>query len=68
MVKLVLDKYLDERGISRYEVSKRTGIKFQTIDGYYKNRIIRYDAYILNCICKALDCDVSDLIVYTKDE
>ena len=51
MVKLVLDKYLDERGISRYEVSKRTGIKFQTIDGYYKNRIIRYDAYILNCIC-----------------
>ena len=68
MVKLVLDKYLDERGISRYEVSKRTGIKFQTIDGYYKNRIVRYDAYILNCICKALDCDISDLIEYTKDE
>ena len=68
MVKLVLDKYLDERGISRYEVSKRTGIKFQTIDGYYKNRIIRYDAYILNCICKALDCEISDLIEYTKDE
>ena len=68
MVKLVLDKYLDERGISRYEVSKRTGIKFQTIDGYYKNRIIRYDAYILNCICKALDCEISDLIEYTRDE
>ena len=68
MVKLVLDKYIDERGISRYEVSKRTGIKFQTIDGYYKNRIVRYDAYILNCICKALDCDISDLIEYTKDE
>ena len=68
MVKLVLDKYLDKRGISRYEVSKRTGIKFQTIDGYYKNRIVRYDAYILNCICKALDCDISDLIEYTKDE
>ena len=68
MVKLVLDKYIDERGISRYEVSKRTGIKFQTIDGYYKNRIIRYDAYILNCICKALDCEISDLIEYTKDE
>ena len=68
MVKLVLDKYLDKRGISRYEVSKRTGIKFQTIDGYYKNRLVRYDAYILNCICKALDCDISDLIEYTKDE
>lgn len=68
MVKLVLDKYIDKRGISRYEVSKRTGIKFQTIDGYYKNRIIRYDAYILNCICKALDCEISDLIEYTKDE
>ena len=68
MVKLTLDKYLDEHGISRYEVSKRTGIKFQTIDGYYKNRIVRYDGYILNCICTALGCDLCDILQYIKDE
>lgn len=32
MVKLTLDKYLDTKGITRYEVAKRTGIKFQIID------------------------------------
>ena len=67
MVKLILDKYLAERGITRYELSKRTEIKFQTIDGYYKNRVIRYDNYILDRICTALDCKISDIIEYTKD-
>ena len=68
MVKLVLDKYLDERGITRYELSKRTHIKFQTIDSYYKNRVVRYDSYILDCISKALDCKIGDIIEYTEDK
>ena len=37
MVRLTIDKYLDEHGITRYELAKRTDIKFQTIDKYYKN-------------------------------
>lgn len=68
MVKLTLDRYLNEQGITRYELAKRTGIKFQTIDGYYKNRVVRYDAYILDCICSALECEISDIIEYVKDE
>jgi putative transcriptional regulator len=67
MVKLVLDKYLDSHGITRYELAKRTQIKFQTIDNYYKNRVVRYDGYILDKICAALDCGVSDIIEYTED-
>ena len=68
MVKLVIDKYLDKRGITRYELAKRTEVKFQTIDRYYKNRVVRYDSYILDRICDALECDVCDIIEYTKDE
>ena len=34
MVKLKIDKYLDEQKITRYELAKRTDIKFQTIDRY----------------------------------
>ena len=67
MVKMTLDKYLEERGISRYELAKRTDVKFQTIDRYYKNRVVRYDSYILDRICAALDCDLSDIIEYTKE-
>lgn len=68
MVRLILDKYLDEHGISRYEVAKRTQVKFETIDRYYKNRVVRYDSYILNSICTVLNCELSDILEYQKDE
>ena len=37
MVILTLDKQLEKSGITRYELSKRTGIIYHTIDSYYKN-------------------------------
>lgn len=65
-IRLCLDKTLTKNSISRYELSKRTGIRYQIIDNYYKNRVIRYDSYVLERICTALDCDVSDIIEYIK--
>ena len=67
MVRLTLDRYLDTHGISRYELAKRTEVKFQTIDRYYKNRVVRYDSYILDRICAALECDLCDIIEYVQD-
>ena len=68
MVRLILDKYLEKSGITRYELAKRADVKFQTIDRYYKNRVIRYDSYILDRICTALDCSLCDIIEYVKDD
>ena len=68
MVKLTIDKYLEKCGITRYELAKRTEIKFQTIDRYYKNRVVRYDCYILDRICAALNCNVCDIVEYVKDD
>ena len=66
MIRLTLDQYLDRHGITRYELAKRTGIRFQIIDNYYKNKVVRYDSDVLNRICSALSCDISDLIEYKK--
>ena len=68
MVRLKIAQYLDEHNITRYELAKRTEVKFQTIDRYYKNRVVRYDSYILDRICAVLECDISDIIEYVKDE
>ncbi len=68
MVRLTIDKYLDEHNITRYELAKRTEVKFQTIDRYYKNRVVRYDSYILDRICSALECNLCDIIEYVKDD
>ena len=67
MVRLTIDKHLKKCGITRYELAKRTDIKFQTIDRYYKNRVVRYDGYILDRICTALECDISDILEYTAE-
>ncbi len=66
MIRLTLDRYLDSRGITRYELAKRTGIRFHIVDKYYKNAVVRYDSDLLARFCQALDCDISDLIEYVK--
>lgn len=67
MIRICLDKTLKELNISRYELAKRSGIRYQIIDNYFKNKVIRYDAYVLDRICSALDCNISDIIEYIKD-
>ncbi len=66
MVRICLDKALEKFNITRYELAKRTGIQYQIIDNYYKNKVIRYDSYVLDKICVALDCSISDIIELTK--
>ena len=62
MIRLTLDKYLDDHKISRYDLAKRTGIEYHIIDKYYKNKVVRYDSYLLDKICTALDCGVDDIM------
>ena len=66
MIRIKLDECLRIKQVSRYELAKRTGIQYQIIDNYYKNKVKRYDGDVLNRICDALDCDVSDIIEYKK--
>ena len=67
MVKLILDKYLHERKITRYQLAKMTQIKYQTLDNYYKNRVVRYDSFILSKICEVLNCQISDILIYIRE-
>ena len=66
IVKLTLDKYLDAHGVTRYKLSQDTGIRFQIVDNYYKNKVVRYDSDVLDRFCKALGCNISDIIKYEE--
>lgn len=66
MIRLTLKEYLNKNNITRYELAKRTGISFQIVDNYYKNKVVRYDSDLLDRMCKALDCDISDIIKFQK--
>lgn len=67
MIRITLDRVLEQKKVSRYELAKRTGIQYQIIDNYYKNRIKRYDGYVLERICDALECEIGQLLEYKKD-
>ena len=67
MVKLTLDKLLKEKEITRYQLAKLTNIKYQTIDNYYKNKVVRYDSFILSKICEVLECEIGNILIYIKD-
>lgn len=66
MIRITLDILLQEHQISRYELAKRTGIQYQIIDNYYKNRVKRYDSYVLDRICDALECEIGDILAFEK--
>ena len=66
-VKLVLNEYIDSLGITRYELAKSTGIRYDTINKYYKNKVQRYDSFILSKICDVLNCNITDICEYQKE-
>ena len=65
---LTLKEKLEESGITRYQLSKMTEIQYQTIDKYYKNKVVKYDSYVLERLCSALKCPVSDLIHISQED
>lgn len=67
MIRICLEKFLSKQSISRYELAKRTGIQYQIIDNYYKNKVKRYDSFVLDRICSALECNINDIIEFVKE-
>lgn len=67
VIKLNLDRVMENLGISRYELAKKTNISYQIVDNYYKNKVKRYDRAVLERFCEALECDVSDLLIGIKE-
>ena len=63
-----MDRYLEEHQMTRYVLAQKAGIKYQTIDGYYKNSVLRYDAENLSKIITALDCGVEDLFEIVEED
>ena len=68
MIRIKLDETLKKYNITRYELAKRTGIQYQIIDNYYKNTVKRYDGFVLERICKALDCRIEDVLEYNNTD
>ncbi len=63
-----LKKYLKDRGIPMLQLSKRSGLDYRTVLRYCNTDVKNIKVFILESICKTLDCSVSDILEFVKDD
>lgn len=63
-----LAELLEEKGKSRYWLAKETGLTPLTITKLFRGETNGIDFPTLNAICKALNCQTSDVIIFEKEE
>lgn len=57
-----IDKKCIERGITRAELSRRSGVPIRTLEAWGKRIRVPRDVYVLLKVAQALDCHIEDLI------
>lgn len=68
-IKVTLAEVLAKRGITRNRLSTLTGVKYEVVDRYYKAKSIEMaDLDFLAKVCFALNCEISDLLVYESPD
>ena len=65
MIKSLLSKKLGELRITRTELSRATGIRLNTISALYNDVL---DRVSMDQICEALDCDLSEILVWEPNK
>lgn len=68
MIRILLSTRLGERRMTQSELARATGIRSQTINEMYHDFSDRVNLDDLDLICEALDCTLSDLLIYEPNE
>ena len=65
---ITLNEYLIQNKISKSKLSRVAEIQYSQLQAYCKNEIQRPDLGVLARICRALECDIPDLLRYIPPE
>ena len=64
-VTLTLKQVLDQANMTRNQLSKLTGVRYEVVNRYYQaDSVERVDLDFLAKVCCVLRCDISDLLEY----
>lgn len=68
MIKIYLSRKLGELRLTQADLARMTGIRPTTINEIYHEIAERVNLEHLDLICEALNCDLSELMVYIPNE
>jgi len=57
-----IDKKCIEQGITRTELSRRSGVPIRTLEAWGKRIRIPRDVYVLQKVAQALNCSIEEII------
>lgn len=67
MIKIMLSRKMGELRITQAELAAKTGIRPNTINDLFHDVAERVNLEHLDRICEALDCDLSEIVVYSPN-
>jgi putative transcriptional regulator len=67
-VRLVVDRVLQQRGWSIYQLTQRSSLPYTTVYRLVRKPPSRIDMATLAALCEALECEPGDLLIYEPPE
>lgn len=61
-----IKEIMDEKKLTRSALARLADVRFEVADKWYNGNIERMDVDVLTRICFVLNCDISDLMTYSK--
>lgn len=68
MIRINLDVMMAKRKMSLNELSEKVGITLANLSILKNNKAKAIRFSTLDAICRALECEVGDILEYSKDE
>ena len=62
-MKINIQNKLKQNNMSRYELAKRIGVTYPTIDAIYKGKSTSIKLEILDAICSELNCTPNEILI-----
>ena len=67
-IEVKIDEMLEKRNLSKNKLCFKAQLERKQLNKLYKHEAVRIDFGVLCRICFALDCDISDILIYKKPE
>jgi putative transcriptional regulator len=68
VIEIRLSELLAKHGKTQYWIVKTTGLTPQTVSKLFKKQTTGIEFSTLDAICKAFDCEASEVLVYVREE